>query len=364
MEGIPDYKIGDVVTIRKECHKGYCGSDYLCIFDVDKLKMFGGRKFIIKQYFKEDALCSNVPDDGVRYVLAGFPTYFFSAYMFEESGNWWDKGKMELKDGDYISFGVKNEIIGIFKEFDRDKPTHTDYVTLSNGRVFFNIRHWISINFRPATEDEKRKLFDAMEKTGIRWNAEKKCVEGIPPETEEKPFRYGGDIADFPPEIVEKMLEYQERQGNQRNIKVFEKDRWSLHASGGFSWIDTDEGFNFWDKVILCKKFDIFFERYPKDNPESVPTAVGISQDTADDLNVYIERLKDQLYESMRDQIYELTKDPCDFCGFYPSPGKIKTRSRKPIPKGGLYRKKKGFRPFGEVEKVKPVETRLHTKSK
>lgn len=43
---------------------------------------------------------------------------------------------------------------------------------------------------------------------------------------------------------------------------------------------------------------------------------------------------------------------------------KIKTRSRKPIPKGGLYRKKKGFRPFGKVDKVKPVETRLHTKSK
>lgn len=350
MKGIPDYKVGDVVTIRKECHKGYCGSDYPCIFDVDKLKMFGGRKFIIEKYFKEDALYNNVPDDGVRYGLVGFPTYFFSAYMFEESGNWWDKEKMELKDGDYISFGVKNEIIGIFKEFDRDKPTHTDYVSLLNGRVFFNIRHWISINFRPATEDEKRKLFDAMEKTGIRWNAEKKRVEGIPPETEE------GDIADFPPEIVEKMLEYQEKQGNKRNVKVFEKNRCSTCRAGGFDWIDTDEGSEFWEKVIKQRDFDVFFGRYPKDNPEPRTAAVGISQNT-DDLKACIERLRDRLYELAAVSYVVGDIEPS-------VTGKIKARSRKPIPKGRLYRKKKGFRPFGEVEKVKPVETRLHTKSK
>lgn len=34
--------------------------------------------------------------------------------------------------------------------------------------------------FRPATEDEKQLLFDAMAKEGKRWNAEKKVVEDIP----------------------------------------------------------------------------------------------------------------------------------------------------------------------------------------
>lgn len=129
----------------------------------------------------------------------------------------------------------------------------------------------------------------------------------------------------------------------------------------GFDWADTDEGYTFWYEVIFQRNFDVFFKRYPKDNTETRIDEVDISQDTADDLNACIERLKDQLYESMRGQIYDLTKAPC---GFYPSPVKIKARSRKPVPKGRLYRKKKGFRPFGEVEKVKPVETRLHTKSK
>lgn len=363
MKEIPVYGIGDVVTIRKEYHKGCSGDDYPRIFDIDTPFKFGGRKFIIVKQFKEDIAFCRVPDDGIRYILNGLPEYYFTSYMFDESGDWRDGVEWRPKNGDIV---VADGHISIFYDFTDKEDAYSDYVSLNGNGQLFNV-YFAPIpkaGFRPATHVERQKLFDALAKRGNRWNAEKKCIESLSRETEEKPFRYGGDIADFPPEIVEKMLEYQERQGNQRNIKVFEKDRWSLHASGGFSWIDTDEGFNFWDKVILCKKFDIFFELYPKDNPESVPTAVGISQDTADDLNVYIERLKDQLYESMRDQIYELTKDPCDFCGFFPSPGKIKTRSRKPIPKGGLYRKKKGFRPFGEVEKVKPVETRLHTKSK
>ena len=33
---------------------------------------------------------------------------------------------------------------------------------------------------RPATDEEKQRLFDAMAKEGKRWNAEKKVVEDIP----------------------------------------------------------------------------------------------------------------------------------------------------------------------------------------
>lgn len=38
---------------------------------------------------------------------------------------------------------------------------------------------------RPATDEEKQKLFDAMSKQGKRWNAEKKVVEDIP-----KPYEF------------------------------------------------------------------------------------------------------------------------------------------------------------------------------
>lgn len=44
---------------------------------------------------------------------------------------------------------------------------------------------------RPATEEERQKLFDAMAKGGKRWNAEKKVVEDIPKPYE---FRYGEPV--------------------------------------------------------------------------------------------------------------------------------------------------------------------------
>ena len=35
-------------------------------------------------------------------------------------------------------------------------------------------------NYHPATDAEKRCLFDALAKQGKRWNAEKKCIEDLP----------------------------------------------------------------------------------------------------------------------------------------------------------------------------------------
>lgn len=352
MKEIPKYKVGDVVTIRKEYHKGCSGDDYPRIFDIDTPFKFGGRKFKIIKQFKEDIAFRRVPDDGIRYILNGLPDYYFTSYMFDESGDWRDRVEWKPKNGDIV---VADDHINAFTD---KEDAYSDYVSLNENRQLFNV-YFAPIpkaGFRPATHVERQKLFDALAKRGNRWNAEIKCIESMPPETEEKPLRYGGDIAGFPPEILEKMLEYQEKQGNIRNVKVFEKDRWSACFAGGFQWENTDEGYNFWNKVISRKKFDIFFNRYPKDNPEPRPDRLGISQDTADELNTCIERL--------RDQLYELTKDPCDFFGFCPPPGKIKDNSRETASKGSCTARRRGFRPFGKVEKVKPVETRLHTKSK
>lgn len=84
--------------------------------------------------------------------------------------------------------------------------------------------------------------------------------------------KYKGRIADFPEEVVEKMLEYQEKQGNLRDVSVFEK--YPCHASPlGFDWDKTDktvEGLDFWFDVIICKKFDLFFSIYPKKKEELI----------------------------------------------------------------------------------------------
>ena len=57
-----------------------------------------------------------------------------------------------------------------------------DCVDLIPGHVTTDDRIY---ELRPATEEEKRMLFDAMSKDGKRWNAEKKVVEDIP-----KPYEF------------------------------------------------------------------------------------------------------------------------------------------------------------------------------
>ena len=73
-----------------------------------------------------------------------------------------------------------------------------------------------------------------------------------------------GDIEGFPIEIVEKMLEEQELQGNTVNISTFQqyKNRDKYH--GGFDWIAASDGSEFWGKVVNERDFDYFFKKYPK----------------------------------------------------------------------------------------------------
>jgi len=75
---------------------------------------------------------------------------------------------------------------------------------------------------------------------------------------------FKGQLKGFPPEVVEKILEYQVKQGNPRNIEVFEERICSLKASGGFDWLNTIEGLDFWNRVLFHKNWNVFFEKYPK----------------------------------------------------------------------------------------------------
>ena len=85
---------------------------------------------------------------------------------------------------------------------------------------------------------------------------------------------YKGQLEGFPQEIVEKMLEYQEKQGNKRDVSVFEKNDCS-----GFFWEESVEKYNFWHEVIEKRNFDLFFERYPKAESKTYPKIMMVSED-------------------------------------------------------------------------------------
>ena len=79
-----------------------------------------------------------------------------------------------------------------------------------------------------------------------------------------------GQLTGFPKEIIAKMLDCQEEQGNKRNITVFEENKFSLLEEGGFDWDKTKENIEFWGKVIIKENFNLFFKKYPKqDNQDN-----------------------------------------------------------------------------------------------
>lgn len=86
--------------------------------------------------------------------------------------------------GDIVAWKEKEDegrsAISIYRKKNRA------YFTLFVDGVTGGLLHNLAMNIiRPATKDEKQKLFDAMAKKGMRWNAEKKVVEDIP-----KPYEF------------------------------------------------------------------------------------------------------------------------------------------------------------------------------
>ena len=75
-----------------------------------------------------------------------------------------------------------------------------------------------------------------------------------------------GELKGFPVGVVVRMMEEQEAQGNEPNVKVFQEDVicGADENGGGFDWRKTEGGQSFWHKVIDYKDFYLFFEEYPE----------------------------------------------------------------------------------------------------
>ena len=72
-----------------------------------------------------------------------------------------------------------------------------------------------------------------------------------------------GAIKDFPIEIVQKMIDYQFNSNGINNIKILQ-DPLLIETDYVFDWFKTIEGYEFWDRVIHNKEFEIYFKKYPK----------------------------------------------------------------------------------------------------
>ena len=70
-------------------------------------------------------------------------------------------------------------------------------------------------------------------------------------------------ITGYPIEIVNRMLECQESQGNNADLEVFKIKGPDTNSSrGGFDWGKTSEGIKFWSRIFNKKDFNHFFHRH------------------------------------------------------------------------------------------------------
>lgn len=79
--------------------------------------------------------------------------------------------KFKPNDGDVVFSG--SSLISIFKEMTSDTSLSA-YTALSNGEFNKEFDFWSASNIRPATEEEKKKLFDKLAEEGWEWKAETK----------------------------------------------------------------------------------------------------------------------------------------------------------------------------------------------
>ena len=94
------------------------------------------------------------------------------------------------------------------------------------------------------------------------------------------PFK--GEIAWMPDFIGEELMNQQEKQGNKRDITVFEKCISYGKRNGAFRWNETDEGHPFWDKVLIDKDINLFLawfkpelEVWDNDKDKHIATCFG-----------------------------------------------------------------------------------------
>ena len=92
--------------------------------------------------------------------------------------------QLEFKDGDIVVYGKS---VAICRKI--YKHTLSFYVSLNEmfGLLFADEVE-SSEEYRFATEEEKQQLFDALEKKGKAWDAEKKLIVDLKPKCEFKPF--------------------------------------------------------------------------------------------------------------------------------------------------------------------------------
>lgn len=249
-----DWQVGDKIIINSDVGTVIFRCGEVVIY---KYRETGGNWCCACPY-----TCEELFREGVRLVLTDTEKQIIEAREYKP------------QDGDICFASTNSQRQRFIIIYDNNSYSLADFYGCG-----WKLREGVSWGYariRPATDDERQKLFDAMAKEGKRWNAERKVVEDIEPEDNEsadvqkmisdalKGYIPKGDIKGFPVEVIAKMLERQYEQSEVVDVSVFENDKIAFVYQSGFDWNNTLEGDSFWHDVIMERDFSEFYKRYPK----------------------------------------------------------------------------------------------------
>lgn len=80
-----------------------------------------------------------------------------------------------------------------------------------------------------------------------------------------------GDIAGFPIDVVKKIIWYRIKQNKDYSIESLQHNTYYRF----FDWFKSDEGWDFWYRVIDRRDYDDFFIRYPLSKEEKINAEVN-----------------------------------------------------------------------------------------
>lgn len=160
-------------------------------FEDDTYTRFKGKHYLWKECDEEDynkeetkmltSVFEKATDDVAQTYIKTIEEHLYGKLNLETLEI---EKQLEFKDGDIVVYGKS---VAICRRF--YKHTLSFYVSLTEmfGLLFADEVE-SSEEYRFATEEEKQQLFDALEKKGKAWDAEKKQIVDLKPKCEFKPF--------------------------------------------------------------------------------------------------------------------------------------------------------------------------------
>lgn len=179
------WKKGDVLVSKDNVHIIFEK------FEDDTYTRFKGKHYLwkgcnVEDYNKEEtkmltSVFEKATDDVAQTYIKTIEEHLYGKLNLETLEI---EKQLEFKDGDIVVYGKS---VAICRKI--YKHTLSFYVSLNEmfGLLFADEVE-SSEEYRFATEEEKQQLFDALEKKGKAWDAEKKLIVDLKPKCEFKPF--------------------------------------------------------------------------------------------------------------------------------------------------------------------------------